>query len=419
MNLNKKEIEEKTLENKKTDKLENYLIKNKQIEELQKYSIKNKEIEELQQYSIKNKQIEELQKDSIKNKQIEELQKDLIKNKQINQLEAKKIIRIDRESNLPVYKQIYSEVVKKINEGIFNEKDKLPTDRELSEQLNIARGTVKKAYEHLISDGYITRKVGDGTYISNFNSNKSHYLKSDLMKEMFEVLVSEKYTYKEIDFLYNIAKNLKEDNKKINILIVDCNQEALITVKRKFKTMENANIMLCEFKELYQFRNVLLTLSSFDMIITTENHYLELCSIIPTLKDKIVKVVLSVASKSVAKLVGIKDPTKTGIITKSKRFGDIIDINLRRFSIEIPTDNFITSEKASVEDMIDFIRKKDAIIIPPIYAADINLSGEAIFDLAYAGKSVIVFKYTIEDGSVIHVEEKVKKLLEDKGINDI
>jgi DNA-binding transcriptional regulator YhcF (GntR family) len=73
-------------------------------------------------------------------------------------------ISIDRESEIPVYRQIIEQVTSLVTSGGLKPGDKLPPERELAIQLGIARGTITKAYEELVRSGVIEVTQGRGSY---------------------------------------------------------------------------------------------------------------------------------------------------------------------------------------------------------------------------------------------------------------
>lgn len=97
-----------------------------------------------------------------------------------------KFINIDRESKVSLSKQLYMHYKEVILNGNLKSDDKLPSTRELSRNLNIARNVVLDCYEQLMAEGYVYTKSGSGTYICEgvkFQQIKirteSHFNKSD------------------------------------------------------------------------------------------------------------------------------------------------------------------------------------------------------------------------------------------------
>ncbi len=74
-------------------------------------------------------------------------------------------IELDRNSGIPVKKQLYDAITLKILQGDLKKGEKLPSSRELAEQLNIARNSVIEIYEQLTSEAYLETVGGRGTFV--------------------------------------------------------------------------------------------------------------------------------------------------------------------------------------------------------------------------------------------------------------
>ena len=66
---------------------------------------------------------------------------------------------------IPLYEQIYEEIRAKIEERGYQVGDRLPSEKELSEQYHVSRITSKKAVELLAEEGLVTRIPGKGTFV--------------------------------------------------------------------------------------------------------------------------------------------------------------------------------------------------------------------------------------------------------------
>ena len=75
-------------------------------------------------------------------------------------------------------KKVYEQVIEQIQESIFNGElkkgDKLPSERELSEQMRVSRTSIREALRVLETLGVVESKQGEGNFVcSNIkNSNK-------------------------------------------------------------------------------------------------------------------------------------------------------------------------------------------------------------------------------------------------------
>jgi GntR family transcriptional regulator len=74
---------------------------------------------------------------------------------------------IDKNSAIPVYHQIREQIKDDIHNGILKPNDMLLSERELCEELEISRMTVKQAMDSLMNEGLIYKKKGVGTFVSN------------------------------------------------------------------------------------------------------------------------------------------------------------------------------------------------------------------------------------------------------------
>ncbi len=80
-------------------------------------------------------------------------------------------IVVDQNSQTPVYKQLIKSVEVLVKTGRIDEGTFLPSMNELSNELNISKETVKKAYSILREKGIIDSAHGKGFYVTNRGEN--------------------------------------------------------------------------------------------------------------------------------------------------------------------------------------------------------------------------------------------------------
>lgn len=76
------------------------------------------------------------------------------------------MFRLDERSHKAMYEQVMDNLKELIMTNVMNENDKVPSVRELSEQLMINPNTVQKAYKELEREGYIYTVSGKGSFVS-------------------------------------------------------------------------------------------------------------------------------------------------------------------------------------------------------------------------------------------------------------
>ncbi len=80
-------------------------------------------------------------------------------------------IIINTSSMVPIYEQITEQVKSQIISGNIKPGDALPSVRGLAKELRISALTVKKAYDSLEVEGFISTVHGKGSYVNSLNAN--------------------------------------------------------------------------------------------------------------------------------------------------------------------------------------------------------------------------------------------------------
>src|SRR5262245_5986729 len=77
------------------------------------------------------------------------------------------VISLNPDALVPLYRQLYDEVRSAILAGRLKAGYKLPSTRELANELGVSRNTVMAAYDQLLSEGYTEGHVGAGTWVTS------------------------------------------------------------------------------------------------------------------------------------------------------------------------------------------------------------------------------------------------------------
>lgn len=66
----------------------------------------------------------------------------------------------------PIYIQIHNDLKESIENGKWKVGDRLPSERELADQYDVSRMTLRQAVQTLVDEGILERRVGSGTYVA-------------------------------------------------------------------------------------------------------------------------------------------------------------------------------------------------------------------------------------------------------------
>ncbi|MCJ1735638.1 GntR family transcriptional regulator [Listeria ivanovii] len=131
------------------------------------------------------------------------------------------------------YETIAFDLRKKILSGFYKQNDQLPLEKEMCEEYDTSRITVKKAMDQLVLEGLVVKRRGAGTFVKDVENpdadvlqsmqfmgfseeNKHRNVSSDILK--FEIINPDESTLNklrisELDFVYRIIRVRKIDKK--------------------------------------------------------------------------------------------------------------------------------------------------------------------------------------------------------------
>lgn len=78
-------------------------------------------------------------------------------------------IIINNSSMTPIYEQMVGQIKAQIMSGERKEGEMLPSVRALAKDLRVSALTVKKAYDELEREGFVTTVHGKGTFVTSAN----------------------------------------------------------------------------------------------------------------------------------------------------------------------------------------------------------------------------------------------------------
>ncbi|ELK47492.1 GntR family transcriptional regulator [Halobacillus sp. BAB-2008] len=111
------------------------------------------------------------------------------------------MFELDVRSRKPIYEQLVEKLKQLIIRGVLKGDEKLPSVRELAQQLTINPNTIQKAYRELESQGYIYSLKGKGSFVHperNVNNDEELRKMKEALKKLFAEALYLGMTPKEI-----------------------------------------------------------------------------------------------------------------------------------------------------------------------------------------------------------------------------
>lgn len=136
--------------------------------------------------------------------------------------------------NVKVYRQVIDQIKEMIYKGEFKKGDRLPSERDLRDQLNVSRASIREAFSVLEILGLIESRPGEGTFIAG--DREKNFLEPLSMVLMLEDNIAEELVelrrVLEIDCVRLAAdrvtpEELEEMKKYIGILAASSGREEI------------------------------------------------------------------------------------------------------------------------------------------------------------------------------------------------
>ncbi|MBP6909743.1 MAG: GntR family transcriptional regulator [Candidatus Saccharicenans sp.] len=323
-------------------------------------------------------------------------------------------ILVDKKSPVPAYRQIIKQITSMIHEGRLHPGDKLPTERELASQLNLARGTVKKAYEVMSRDGIIETTQGRGTFVSSRQDIIPSGRKERAQKiidNLLDQLRGMNFSYQEIRTFFELAIIQREEKlENFNVAVVDCNPESLSIFERQLIFLKHVRVSRFLLDEIVAEPEAERRLQPFDLILTTSTHYSELLGKVPALKDRLIQMAVSPSQETIIEMAGLSPVQRLGVVCESQNF--LARVVARLKDMGLATGSVPCLFLKDENKLPAFLANLDVVFVPPGYQLQRQKENmAAVQEFTQRGGKVITFDYQIERGSLLYVEERISQLL--------
>ncbi|MDH3350879.1 MAG: histidine utilization repressor [Gammaproteobacteria bacterium] len=73
----------------------------------------------------------------------------------------------------PMYQQLKDLIIGRISKGELRPRDRVPSENELVEAMNVSRMTANRALRELTDEGYVNRIAGRGTFVAEFRAGSN------------------------------------------------------------------------------------------------------------------------------------------------------------------------------------------------------------------------------------------------------
>ena len=119
-------------------------------------------------------------------------------------------IILNHSSMVPIYEQLMEQIKSDIIQSELKEGEALPSVRTLAGELRISALTVKKAYDKLEEEGFVTTVHGKGTYVSASDKQLALEARQKAIEDDFD---------KVIDRALSMGMNKEEISEVVKLIL--------------------------------------------------------------------------------------------------------------------------------------------------------------------------------------------------------
>lgn len=232
-------------------------------------------------------------------------------------------ISLDPQSKEPLYRQIAEAVERELADGRLQPGDKLPTVRELAQELSAAQGTIKRAYDELHHRGIIEMAQGRGTFIAEREQPDSRKERAmQAIDGLLDCLEELSFSPREMQiFLELKLRERVQRGGRLRLALVDCCPEGLFQLSDRLYGLRDADVYPLPLEDAlaYPYR---LT-DDMDLVVTTEAHYEKLRPLVPE-RGRLARLCIRPTDGTLTALARLPRGARLGLLAVSRPYGEML-----------------------------------------------------------------------------------------------
>lgn len=329
-------------------------------------------------------------------------------------------INLDFSSNIPLYQQLSNAVSSHIQNGTIMPGELLLPERQLSQTLNLSRGTVRKAYEELKDKGLVTSRQGGGyrTLSSGIQDNST---------EKQALLLAQAYLngMKELGYSSNMAIDLLNlnahtingnTNKTIHVGAIECRPDIFYVYDCFFNQFRNIEVTYFLIDELLNIPELSKQAESCDILLITQTHADSIKYIYPELAPKFLEVIFNWSEESLERITQIQPDDCVGILYSNMRSAMLLKDVLKYNNIVCDVD---VCNITNYSHLGTFFQERNVLIMEPSCPV-LNEPRYSVGLKAFnaRGGRRIIFSHYLDNNSTQAIYRALSRLLRDSTVSE-
>lgn len=320
------------------------------------------------------------------------------------------IYQVNPELNIPIYRQLVDAIRAAVKKGQLSAGQQLPTVQDLSADIGISIGTIKRAYDELEREGIVEKGQGRGTFVKAQSTLGRKDQAMVAIDHLLDTLEGIGFSPAEISIFLDLKlRERAEEEYRVKVALLECNPENLTQMAEQLRRISGIelNAHLMDSIEAYPYQLG----EDMDLVITTATHAQQVENLLPIPK-RVIRVGLRLTPGCLAEIVKLRRHHVAGILCYSLRFGHLLQSTCHTYAEEISvSEPVVFSQDMDIES---FLRGKDAVLVPVGFER--YCTEQIARCLRKFRGRLIECAYEMDEGSILYLEEKVRRILESKSM---
>ena len=238
---------------------------------------------------------------------------------------------ISPKSGIPIYVQLQNQIKDLVLRGVWAQGHRLPTERELAEQLGISRNTVSTAYKQLEAQRVICRKQGSGTFVcatpDSLAVDSDH---KDRVLRLVDLAIGEAlqlgFSIEDFTAIVTLrVRQRKEMLGRLQVAFVECNREQLDYFTKELELGSGVTIHPWLLQNLQGgAAENLQRLRQMDMVVTTFYHLDEVKAMLGSEAPQPLGIALEPSVSSIVRIARVAPDSLLPVVCLSQTFAQSI-----------------------------------------------------------------------------------------------
>lgn len=303
---------------------------------------------------------------------------------------------------MPIYLQVKSYILEKIKAGDYKPGNKLPTERELAQELGISRNTVSAAYKELLLEGTLEARQGRGTFLripieEHMGSGETE-ISGSKRERVLRVIDAAMTKALELGFTldqFAAIVSIRAQEKTIavrgmRVAVVGCAVEYIKRYIAQVGQTANVSFEAVALNELVEGKVAAELLHACDLVVVPSEHQAVVANIMGS-SAKLITIATVPNLEALLKLARLPAGTTVGVMASSREYVETLEALLAKTMIGgLKVDIMLGSD---LEEMRQFVSRHRVLVV----AEDRQ---NRVRQLLEDGKDIIPFYYEIDQGSL-------------------